>query len=106
MNSKSDEEIHLSVMSDELLSALKDVRLRTFYEGTLGMGGHAKLLLESHPEIESYIGCDRDPQALEIAGRRLKEFEGKLHLNRGSFSDVEKHLRSAGKEKADGFFLT
>ena len=32
-------------------------------------GGHAKAILEAHPEIKRYIGCDKDPEALEIAER-------------------------------------
>lgn len=41
-------------------------------DATLGMGGHTLALLQAHPHLR-IVGIDRDPQALEIAGRRLTE---------------------------------
>ncbi|MEG3614854.1 16S rRNA (cytosine(1402)-N(4))-methyltransferase RsmH [Isoptericola haloaureus] len=40
---------------------------------TLGMGGHTEAVLEQVPTAR-VLGIDRDPQALELAGRRLARF--------------------------------
>jgi len=40
-------------------------------DATLGMGGHTLALLSAHPGLR-VIGIDRDPEALRIAGDRLR----------------------------------
>lgn len=68
MTSRSD---HTSVMLEECLKGFEGSLLTTFFEGTVGAGGHAEAILKAHPEIERYIGCDQDPEALQIAKSRL-----------------------------------
>ena len=69
---------HIPVMLQESLEVFKDQKLSTFFDGTLGAGGFAKAMLEAHPEIQTYFGCDQDERALEIAKENLKDFEGKV----------------------------
>jgi 16S rRNA (cytosine1402-N4)-methyltransferase len=97
---------HLSVMADEMIANFGGMNLRVFVEGTLGAGGHAKRLLESHPEIETYIGFDQDPDALAIAKEVLKPWKDKVHFIHANFSEMDKHLKHMKIEKVDGFFLT
>ncbi len=77
---------HVPVLLREVLAVFTDVNIRTFFDGTLGAGGHAQAILTAHPEIVRYIGVDRDPKALELAGERLKEFEDRVELWHGSYS--------------------
>jgi len=42
-------------------------------DSTLGMGGHTEGVLSAFPHVR-VVGIDRDPQALELAGRRLAGF--------------------------------
>ena len=70
---RMNEEFHKPVMCEEVLSMFHGAKLKVFFDGTTGAGGHAKLLLENHPEIELYIACDRDPSALEIAAQTLNQ---------------------------------
>lgn len=97
---------HLSVMPQEFLDYFAETHLKTFFEGTLGAGGHAKLMLEAHPEIETYIGCDRDPVALEIARKELEPWKKKLILVEGDFADLDAILKEKKIKEVDGFFLT
>ena len=97
---------HLSVMPREFLEHFEDSVLTTFFEGTLGAGGHARLILEAHPEIETYIACDKDPVALEIAAKELAPWKKKLRLIEGNFADLDQILTSEGIKEVDGFFLT
>lgn len=103
MNQKSE---HSSVMLEECLRFFADQKLRVFLDGTLGAGGHAKALLEAHPEIETYIGCDQDPEALEIARQNLKGWEGKVKFVRSNFEHLDRVLQEKGIKQVDGFFLT
>ncbi len=96
---------HVSVMTAECLEYFKDARLITFYEGTLGAGGHAKAILEAHPEIEIYIGCDKDPEAIEIAKSVLKKWKDKVVFVHGDFGDLDEHLNDEKIKEVDGFFF-
>ena len=60
-------------------------------DGTLGMGGHAEALLEACPRAE-LVGIDRDPAALELAGRRLARFGGRVHLVHAVHDDLPRVL--------------
>lgn len=93
---------HLSVMEKEFLSFFEGRYLKVFFEGTVGAGGHAYALLAAHPEIERYIGCDRDPEALAIAEERLAPWKEKVTLIHGNFSDLDLFLED---QTPDGFFL-
>lgn len=97
---------HLPVLLNEMLHYFKDSHLRVFFDGTLGAGGHARAILENHPEIELFIGCDRDPRALAIAREELTPWKEKVQFVHGNFCDLDKILASLGVEKVDGFFLT
>jgi len=97
---------HIPIMVEEVLNGFEGLELKVFYEGTLGAGGHAKAILDAHPEIERYIGCDKDPDALEIARAHLEPWKDKLELVHGNFADLDVHLKEKGIESVDGFFLT
>lgn len=97
---------HIPVMLRESLEIFEGQELTTFFDGTLGAGGFAKALLEAHPEIETYYGCDQDESALKLAKSNLKDFEDKLELIHSNFSDLDEELKKRGVETVDGFFLT
>lgn len=102
----SNERPHIPIMVDAILRGFDGVRLKVFYEGTIGAGGHASAILEAHPEIECYIGCDKDPEALEIAMRTLEPWKEKIELIQGNFADLDLQLEHRGIQQVDGFFLT
>ena len=96
---------HISVMLQEFLEFFSEKSLRVFFDGTIGAGGHAKALLEKHPEIELYIGCDRDATALQIASEQLKPWKEKVILKRGNFAGLDQFLKKLRVQHVDGFFL-
>ena len=96
---------HLSVLKAEVVEAFEGLRIETFFEGTLGAGGHAKAILEKHPEIKQYLGCDRDPHALSLAETRLDPWKEKIDLIRGSYSNIEKFLDERKIDQIDGFLI-
>ena len=96
---------HIPVMLKESLEIFQDTKLSSFFDGTLGAGGFAKALLEAHPEIETYYGCDQDENAIAIAKENLKEFEGKVQFIHSNFREVKRALEERGVKQVDGFFL-
>lgn len=97
---------HIPIMVGEVLGSLEGADLKIFFDGTLGAGGHAKAILEAHPEIERYIGCDKDPEALEIARKNLAPWAHKIEFIHGDFSRLDEYLKELNVRSVDGFFLT
>jgi 16S rRNA (cytosine1402-N4)-methyltransferase len=80
---------HVPVLLAESIAWLAPGRGGTFVDVTLGLGGHAEALLEAGPEA-SLLGIDRDPEALELARRRLGRFAGRVELVAGEFRELER----------------
>ena len=98
--------VHIPVMGEEVVEAFHEVKMTAFFDGTLGMGGHAKLILEDHPELKLYVGCDRDEIALELARESLTEHREKLRTCHGEHKDLAVFLDRLGVGTVQGFFLT
>ncbi len=96
---------HYSVLLSEVCQTFESLTLFTFIDGTLGAGGHAKALLEQHPEIQYYIGIDQDPQALSLAAERLKPWASKVFLRHGNFSQFDQFLKEFSLSSADGILV-
>jgi 16S rRNA (cytosine1402-N4)-methyltransferase len=92
---------HIPVLMREVLDVFAEKEIRVFFDGTLGAGGHAKAILEAHPEIERYIGCDRDPKAHELATEVLKPWREKVEFVRGSYAEQVKEVEGC----IDGFLI-
>lgn len=65
---------------------------------TLGAGGHSEAFLEALPDLV-VIGIDRDRDALEAAGRRLKPYGNRMRLVQANFADIEQAARGEGYEQ-------
>ncbi len=96
---------HESVLLAEVVEAFQGVALKTFFEGTLGAGGHAEAILSVHPEIERYLACDRDPKAHEIAKKRLASWGGEVEWIRGSYSELDHFLDERNIRSIDGYLI-
>ena len=96
------EDQHISVLLQEVLDAFSGCKIGVFVDGTLGAGGHAKAILQEHPEITRYIGIDQDPVAREVARERLKPWEDKVTIVSGNFSRLSEILAKLGIDKIDG----
>ncbi len=96
---------HRSVLPREVLSLLDPRPGEDFLDGTVGGGGHARLILESIAPGGRLIGLDRDPEAIQKAAEVLAPFGGRVILRQGNFSEVQRHLQEEGIEKVDGLLL-
>lgn len=83
---------HDSVLKKEVLGVLMSEKVKTVFDGTLGLGGHAKLILENFPKLEKYIGVDLDIQHLEFAEKRLQKWNKKTIFKNQNFSDIKEIL--------------
>ena len=96
---------HLSVLPREVLSLLQPQPGERFVDGTLGGGGHAGLILEAIGPNGKLLGLDRDPEALQAAGRRLATFGDRVILRQGNFSEAARFVAELGWQGVDGMLL-
>ncbi|SDG31647.1 16S rRNA (cytosine1402-N4)-methyltransferase [Lentzea fradiae] len=71
---------------------------------TLGMGGHSDALLSAHPEL-TLVGLDRDPQAIEMAGKRLAHHGDRVHLVNVTYDHIAEAVRDLGFKTVDGVLM-
>jgi 16S rRNA (cytosine1402-N4)-methyltransferase len=96
---------HLPVLLEEVLEIFQDKEIGTFFEGTVGAGGHAKAILTAHPEIKKYLACDRDPKALSLAQEALAPWREKVEWIHGPFAELESYLAERNIDFIDGFLI-
>lgn len=96
---------HASVLLSEVVEAFRGIPCQIFVEGTVGAGGHARALLEAHPEIKRYLAFDRDPSALRLAAEVLRPWNEKVELIHRPFGEVAEQLREQQIEGIDGFLV-
>jgi len=83
---------HVPVLVKETLGLLEPGRFRgrpsLWLDGTLGLAGHARAVLEAAGERALLMGTDRDTEALALAGQALHGFGTRVRLVHKSYSDV------------------
>ncbi|HWN34132.1 MAG TPA: 16S rRNA (cytosine(1402)-N(4))-methyltransferase RsmH [Pseudonocardia sp.] len=98
---------HVPVLLDRVLELLAPALSggpAVAVDCTLGLGGHAAALLAAHPEL-TLVGLDRDPQALELAGRRLAPYAGRTHLVHARYDELPEVLDELGIPEVRGVLL-
>ena len=73
-------------------------------DATLGMGGHTEAVLEAFPEV-TVVGLDRDPEALELAGRRLARFGERFTAVHAVYDDILGVLDRLGVPHVEGVLM-
>ena len=95
---------HVPVLRDRCVALLAPALLEpgsVVVDATLGMGGHSEALLERCPEA-TLVGIDRDPQALELAGRRLAPFGARVRLVHAVYDAIPEVLAGLGLPQVQG----
>jgi 16S rRNA (cytosine1402-N4)-methyltransferase len=91
---------HEPVLLAEVLEALDPARGGTFVDCTVGLGGHARALLEAG--AARVMGFDRDRDALAIAAGRLAPFGDRVVLVHGDYREMPSALGARGIERVAG----
>lgn len=92
---------HEPVMADEVLSYLQPRGDALILDGTVGGGGHARVILEACPACR-VVAVDRDPDALAEAERTLAHVRGRVRFLRLRFDDApaDPDIRAHGLDGA------
>jgi 16S rRNA (cytosine1402-N4)-methyltransferase len=85
---------HVPVLVDEVRSLLQPERGGTFVDCTLGLGGHARMLLDGG--ATRLIGIDRDPDALALAREALAGFGDRVTFVHADYRELASVLDAQG----------
>jgi 16S rRNA (cytosine1402-N4)-methyltransferase len=86
------EPTHVPVLVDEVRALLQPARGGTFVDCTVGLAGHARMLLE----------VDRDPDALALARETLAGFGDRVTLVHADYREIAAVLDAQGAGEVSG----
>ena len=107
-----DDQPHIPVLLDRCVELLAPALTRvsadgagaTIVDATLGAGGHSERFLTQFPAVR-LIGLDRDPDALQIAGRRLAPFADRVTLVRTRYVGIADAVTNAAGGSVDAILF-
>tara|TARA_Y100001949_G_scaffold169593_1_gene169704 strand:+ start:1296 stop:2192 length:897 start_codon:yes stop_codon:yes gene_type:complete len=96
----TDTTVHQAVLTAEVLTFLAPQRGGLFVDCTVGLGGHARVLLEHG--ASRVIGLDRDREALSQAHTALSAWAEHVELHHANYKDVDAVLDASQISSVDG----
>ncbi len=97
--------VHAPVLLQEVIAALDVSSAKVVVDGTLGGAGHAKALALLMQKDATFIGIDRDKDALERARHALESVAPRVVLKEGNFSTIKQVLAEENIGCADALVL-
>jgi 16S rRNA (cytosine1402-N4)-methyltransferase len=95
--------IHIPVLAQEVLHWLQPAPGMTIVDGTLGGGGHTRLLAEKVGDTGRVIALDRDPAAVAAAEQSLRGLP--VCVAAARYADFSQVLNELGISAVDGLLL-
>lgn len=95
--------VHQPVMVAEVLEWLQPQRGGLFVDGTLGLGGHTRAILDAG--AARVIGFDRDTSALALAREALAPVADRVQFVHGDYREAPARLDALGVGAIDGALL-
>jgi len=95
--------VHVPVLLDEVVHWLAPERGGCFVDCTVGLGGHAGVLLQHG--VERLVGIDRDPAALALARQALQDFGDRVELVHADYRELARILDARGLTTVDGILV-
>lgn len=96
---------HISVLLHESIDGLQIQSGETYFDGTLGAGGHFEEVAKRFGDSVVMIGVDLDPKAIERTKKRLFSYKLNAHYVENSFRNIKTILSSLNIEKVNKILL-
>jgi 16S rRNA (cytosine1402-N4)-methyltransferase len=96
---------HRPVMGSEVLRALDPRPGATIVDATVGTGGHSLMIVPHLLPTGRLVAIDRDREALQLARKRLAEFDPQVTFVRGDFRNLAAILQDLGLPHIHGILL-
>lgn len=100
-------DVHDPVMCDRIVDVLRPALSHDgaiYVDATLGLGGHARAILEACPQAR-LIGIDRDLDAHEVALQRLGPLADRATLVHAVYDEIPEILAGMGIHSVDGILM-
>ncbi len=96
---------HVSVLYQQIITALRPKSPGCYVDATVGAGGHAwGILTQGSPDAQ-LLGLDVDQGALAIASQRLSSFGNRVRLAHSSYIALSSELLASGWDHVDGIVI-
>jgi 16S rRNA (cytosine1402-N4)-methyltransferase len=95
-------QMHVTVLLQEAVDALRIKPSGVYIDGTFGFGGHSRLILEKLGKSGRLVAFDKDMSAVTI-GRSIKN--ANFHIIHSRFSRIKQELQELGVCQVDGILL-
>lgn len=92
---------HIPVLVNAVVEVLTPAE--RVIDGTLGLGGHTKALLDTG--VSEVLGLDADPAALAIARENLSTYGKRVHIAHASYVDMAREAGRLGWKQVGGILL-
>lgn len=92
-------------MLNECIEGLKVKDGGTYFDGTVGGGGHSYEILKRSAPNGRLIATDLDDDAIKAADKRLSEFKGRYQIFKSDYKNYEQVFETAGLREVDGVLL-
>lgn len=96
---------HKPVMVSEVMSHLVTDPNGIYIDGTIGLGGHSKIILSSLSTDGHLIGIDRDREALDIAEKNLNLIGNNFSLFNQTYAETDLVEKKYGSQTIRGILL-
>ncbi len=97
--------MHIPVLLQEVITALRPQSGSHYLDATVGAGGHAAAILEHSSPDGQLFGFDQDQSALELAAQVLSRFGQRVHLFHANFDRLTEVARAQQLPRLDGILL-
>ena len=102
---QSGTQVHVPVLPKEVIFYLNISTDGIYLDGTVGLGGHAALILDHLSPKGHFIGTDRDNEALLLCNKRLSGYPTPVSLFHNSYHNFNAILDELGINQVNGFIL-
>lgn len=92
--------IHISVLLDATIELVDPRPGKVVVDATLGIGGHARALLERHPAVR-LVGLDQDAEAIRYAEENLRAFGDRVSIVQTNFAGITDAVAELGFAHVD-----
>jgi len=99
---------HIPVALDQCVDLLSPALINKskpfLIDATLGLAGHAKVMLERFPNLH-LIGIDRDQSAIKLAQANLAQYADRITIVNTTFDQIDLALSAAAITKVEGILF-
>ncbi|MDE7182046.1 MAG: 16S rRNA (cytosine(1402)-N(4))-methyltransferase RsmH [Clostridia bacterium] len=96
---------HVPVMLEQCMQGLNIKDGGTYFDGTVGGGGHSFEILKRSAPTGKLIATDLDEDAIKAATDRLSGFSGRFQIYKSDYKDYAEVLDLANVQSLDGVML-